>query len=87
MLGDAGYLTPFNRATAQTITVPTNASVAYATGTVLGWYQYGAGQLTFAGAGGVTVRQASSLTSRAQYSQGTLTKIGTDEWILSGDTT
>lgn len=69
-----------------TVTVPTNATVAFPTGTVLSLYRAGAGAVTVAAAAGVTIRQVDSvLTLRAQYSTATLHKVGTDEWVLSGD--
>ena len=50
--------------------------------------QHGAGQVTFAAAGGVTVRSAGGkLKTTAQYSMGSLIKIATDEWYITGDLT
>jgi hypothetical protein len=46
----------------------------------------GAGQVTVAGAAGVTVYSADSfLKLRAQYSSGTLIKTATNTWLLIGD--
>jgi hypothetical protein len=47
--------------------------------------QIGAGQVTVAGAGGVTVSATPGLKFRAQYSAATLLKIAADTWILVGD--
>ncbi|TXH52794.1 MAG: hypothetical protein E6Q97_14875 [Desulfurellales bacterium] len=74
-----------NRATAQTFTVPDNATTAFPIYSVIPIYQYGAGQVTIAAAGGVTIRTPETLKARKQYSQMALTKIATDEWILTGD--
>lgn len=49
--------------------------------------QYGAGQITFAGDTGVTVRSASGLKTRAQYSCATLRWRSATEAVLAGDLT
>ena len=87
-LTDAGAVVESISASAVTITVPLNASVAFPVGTVIEVLQYGAGQVTLAGAtSGVTLRTASSLTTRAQYSSLSLRYRGSDEWIVGGDLT
>lgn len=74
-------------ATAVTITVPTNATVAFPDETRIPWRQYGAGTITFAGAAGVTVNgKGGALRSSAQFAAGVLTKVGTNLWVVSGDT-
>lgn len=83
--GDAGKLVTLSNGSAITLTVPANSSVAYATGTRLDFAQIGAGQVTVAGAGGVTVNATPGLKCRAQYSGATLVKVGTDSWLLLGD--
>lgn len=86
VIGDAGKVVEFTNAGGATFTIPTNASVAFSTGTWIDIIQYGAGQITVAGDVGVTVRSADSkVKTRAQYSGATLVKRGTDEWILFGD--
>jgi hypothetical protein len=83
---DAGDLVTLNNASAITLTIPTNATVAFATGTQITIAQLGAGQVTVAGAVGVTVSAADSATKlRAQYSAATIIKTGTNSWILIGD--
>lgn len=75
-----------NLGTALTLTVPANATVAFAVGTCFEVTRMGAGSVTIAAAGGVTIRSAGAiLTLRAQYSTATLRKIATDEWLLAGD--
>ena len=76
-------------ATAVSITVPTAANDAnFAVGDYVDIIQYGAGQITVAGAVGVTVRATDSqLKTRTQYSTITLVKMDTNEWLLTGDTT
>jgi hypothetical protein len=84
--GDAGDLVTLSNASAVTLTVPLNSSVAFATGTQITIAQMGAGQVTVAGAVGVTVNAVDSSTKlRAQYSAATLIKIATNSWILIGD--
>ena len=70
---------------AQTYTVPTNASVAYPVGVHIDLIQIGAGQVTIAAAGGVTVNATPTLKTRAQYSAITLIKAATDTWYVVGD--
>jgi len=84
--GDAGDLVTLSNASAITLTVPTNASVPFAIGTQITITQGGAGQVTVAGAVGVTVNAADSfLKLRTQWSAGTLIKTATNSWILIGD--
>jgi hypothetical protein len=89
-LGDQGdILLASNGATAGTITIPTNATVAFPTGTQITIIQTGAGQLTVQGAGGVTVNSTGATATapklRAQNSSATLIKTGTDTWYVVGD--
>jgi hypothetical protein len=84
--GDAGDLVTLNNASPITLTVPLNSSVAFATGTQITIAQLGAGQVTVAGAVGVTVSASDSATKlRTQYSAATCIKTGTNSWILIGD--
>jgi hypothetical protein len=74
-----------NKATATTITIPTNATVAYPVGTSIDILQVGAGQVTIAGAAGVTVNATPGLKLRTQWSSATLFKRATDTWVVMGD--
>lgn len=86
VLADKGKFVTLSNASAITLTVPTNASVAFPTGTVINICQTGAGQVTVSPSGGVTVSSADSkLKLRVQYSSASLIKTGTDTWILVGD--
>jgi hypothetical protein len=83
---DAGQLITLTNAAAITLTVPTNATVPFANGTQITISQNGAGQVTVAGAVGVTIVASDSATKlRAQYSAATLVKLNTNSWILIGD--
>jgi hypothetical protein len=84
VLTDNGRLVTLSNAAAITLTVPTNASVAFATGAVINIQQIGAGQVTVAGAAGVTVT-GTGTKLRTQYSAAALVKTGTDSWTMIGD--
>lgn len=81
VLADAGKVVRMTFAGASTLTVPTNASVAFPTGTIVNAYAAG-GALTIAAAAGVTIRNNG--TALAQYAEGSLRKDGTDEWVRVG---
>lgn len=74
-----------NNASSIALTVPLNSSVAFPTGSQITLLQTGAGQVTVAGAGGVTVNATPGLKLRAQWSSATLVKRATDTWVLIGD--
>lgn len=84
VIGDAGKLVTLSNAGAITLTVPTNASVAFNIGTRIDIVQLGSGQVTVAGAG-VTLRSTPTLKTRTQYSALSLIKIATNEWLIVGD--
>jgi hypothetical protein len=71
---------------ATTITIPAESSVNFPVGTTLDVLQTGTGQVTIAGASGVTVNSTPGLKLRAQWSSVTLLKRGSDSWIVFGDT-
>lgn len=85
VLADASKLVTLNNGSAITLTIPTNASVAYPVGTKIDLAQIGAGQVTVAGAGGVTVNSTPTLKFRDQYSAATCIKTATNTWLLVGD--
>ena len=86
VLSDRGKLIESNVATANNITVPLNATVAFPIGSKIDVVQYGAGQVSFVATGGVTIRSTNSwLKINSQYGAATLIKIGTDEWYLIGN--
>jgi hypothetical protein len=86
VLNDANKLVELNVATANTLTVPTNATVAFPIGTQILITQYGAGACTLTAASGVTLRSESAkLKTNGQYAGATLVKIATDEWYAFGN--
>jgi hypothetical protein len=87
VLADAGKLVTLSNASGITLTVPTNASVAFATGTRIDLLQLGAGQVTVSGAGVTFTSKGGALKITGQYSAATLLKTATDTWVLIGDIT
>lgn len=87
VLTDAHKVVTLSNASAITLTVPPNSSVAFETGDQVNLLQLGAGQVTVAAGSGVTLRaQGTRVKLNGQYALGTLVKIGTDEWVLVGNT-
>ncbi len=92
VLADNGKLVTSNNASAQTLSIPTNASVAYAIGAQINvaWIT-GAGQPTIqAVTSGTTTIISTGATStapklRAVNSVATCIKIATDTWLVTGD--
>ena len=86
VLADQTKIVEMNNASANTLTVPPNSSVAYPTGTQIIVLQTGAGQTSIAAGSGVTINSASSkLKITGQWSACTLIKRATNIWVLVGD--
>ncbi len=83
-LSDAGQFISFTNAAAVTITVPANASAAFAIGSRMMVFQQGTGQITFSPAGGVTLQASPGLKIAAQYGGAELIKLATDTWAIVG---
>lgn len=78
----------YNSASGGTFTVPTDASQSIAVGESIPLRQFGAGQLTIAGAGGVTVNsRGGALKLAGQHAVAELRKTGANAWVLAGDVT
>jgi sporulation protein YlmC with PRC-barrel domain len=72
--------------TANTVTVPTNASVAFPVGSQIHIIQYGSGKTQVIPVSGTVILYATPGTYlRAQYSSATLLKCDTNIWMLMGD--
>lgn len=83
VLSDAGKLVQMNNSSANTLTIPTNASVAFPIGTKIIVQQYGAGATTISPDTGVTLRDPNSLASiSTQYDTRVIIKTSTDEWVI-----
>jgi hypothetical protein len=89
VLADNGKLITQTNAAAIATTIPLNSSVAYPVGAQINIAQLGAGQITVAGAVGVTVvstgATAATPLTRAQYSTLTCVQTSTDNWLVMGD--
>jgi len=92
VLGDANNeLITASNASAQTYSIPTNASVAFPIGCQINIIQIGTGQVTInAVTSGTTSVLSNGGTAaapklRGQYSAATLVKVGTDTWYVIGD--
>jgi hypothetical protein len=85
VLTDKDKLVEISNASANTLTVPLNSSVAFPVGSQITILQTGTGQTTIAATGGVTVNATPGLKLRAQWSSVTLIKRATDTWVALGD--
>jgi len=82
---NAPYVVEMDVATANNLTIPLFATVAFPIGSQITVSQYGAGQTTIVATVGVTLRSTGSfLKLAAQYSMCTLMKVGTNEWYVVG---
>jgi hypothetical protein len=72
---------------ALTLTIPLNSAVAFPIGTSLDILQTSTGQVTIAGAAGVTVNATPGLKLRTQWSSATLFKRAENTWVVYGDLT
>ncbi len=90
-LADKDKLVTASHTSAQTYSVPTNATTAFPVGTQINIIQIGAGQVTIqAATTSTTTISSTGATStapklRAQYSSATLIKGATDTWYVVGD--
>ena len=85
-LTDDGKVVEMNNASANTLTVPPNSSVAFPVGSQILVLQTGAGQTTLAADAGVTVNSKDgNLKLSAQWCAATLIKRATDVWVVLGD--
>lgn len=81
-LADNGVVKRYTNAAAVSATVPTNAAVAFAVGSIIGIYAAGAAGVAIVAAGGVTIRN--NISALIQYQEVSLRKDGTDEWVRLG---
>jgi len=82
-------LQPMNKATAIAFKIPTNASVAFAVGTVITVLNIGAGTCTISAttSGTTTVLSAGAVAASptlAQYKSAACIKVATDTWYVVG---
>jgi hypothetical protein len=86
VLADNNKIVTLDNVDPITLTVPTNASVAYPVGAEINLYNKGVGQVSIVGDTGVTVYSSSGSKLRVQYSLATVIKLDTNTWVLIGDT-
>jgi hypothetical protein len=91
VLANNGQVVTMDNASANTFSIPTNASVAFPIGTQINVLQIGAGQTTIqAVTSGTTTIQSTAGTAaapkiRARYGMATCIKASTDLWYVVGD--
>jgi hypothetical protein len=81
-----------NVASANTVTIPTDATYSYPVGASIDFQQLGAGQTSFVAAAGVTfqvakVNGSDALKLRGQFSVATALKTAANTWAIFGDLT
>jgi hypothetical protein len=88
-LTERDSLIEMNKATAVTLTIPTDATINYPIGTSIDILQTGAGQVTIAAAtpGTTTVNATPGLKLRTTWSSCTLFKRAANTWVVFGDLT
>ena len=84
VISDAGALVSLDSATAITITIPPEGSVAFPIGTRIDGVQLGAGQVEIVNGAGVTTNAYPGLFTLGQYAGFTLVKNGSDSWWAFG---
>ena len=84
-LTDAGKLVTMTSNSALTLTIPTNAMVAFPVGTEIEIAQLGSGSVTISASEGVTLQSLdSSVTTAGQYAVVCLKQIAADIWLIGG---
>ncbi len=86
-IADRGVLVTMSNAAANTLTIPTDASVPFPVGTIISVIQLGDGATTIAGDTGVTVNGLPGGSGRvgSRFQAAALLKTATDNWTVSGD--
>lgn len=87
VLSDEGNVIEMDSASANSVTIPPNSSVAFTIGSSIDVFQKGTGQTTIVAGAGVTILNTPGLKFRDRYSMATLIKRDTNTWIVSGDLT
>lgn len=86
VLTDDGKLITCSNASAISVTIPPNSSVAYGIGTQLNFAQLSTGQVTLVAGSGVTLNSAGTkLKLSAQYAVATCVKTDTNTWFVVGN--
>lgn len=83
---DVGQLVTLANAGGETITIPANATTAFAIGDQVNFMNLATGTATFVAGGTAVIRSAGSkLKLTTQYAVCTVLKIDTDAWVMVGN--
>lgn len=83
---DVGKLVTLSNVADQTVTIPANASVAFAIGDQVNFMNLSTGTATFVAGGTAVIRSAGNKLKLAdQYAVCTVLKIDTDAWVMLGN--
>lgn len=85
ILSNADQIVEMNVSTANTLTVPPDASVNFPVGTEITVLQTGTGQTTLTPGAGVTINGTPGLKLRAQWASAMLIKRAANTWVAIGD--
>lgn len=86
VLSDSNKVIPISNASANTITVPPNSSVAFPVGSIVTFIQTGSGQTTLQAGAGVTINsEGGKLKIKTQYALAGVIKVDTDSWVAFGN--
>ena len=87
VLADEGQVVTMSNVSANTLTIPSSASIAFAVGATVNVIQIGAGATTIAAGTGVTLNGVATGSGaiNTQYQGVSLLKITDDTWVASGD--
>jgi hypothetical protein len=86
VISDVGKIVEISNASANTLTVPLDATVNFPVGTQLTILQTNTGQTTITpGTVGVTINGTPGLKLRTQWSSATLIKRAANTWVAIGD--
>jgi len=86
-LSDVSGVVAVNSSSVSTVTIPLNSATEFPIGTILNIYAVGTGEVRVEPDTGVTLRPFGSSTIKlyAQYTEISLRKRGTNEWVASGN--
>lgn len=83
-LDDVDAYVRFDSADPITATVPADYETYFSEGNTIAFVQAGAGALTIAGRGGVTINKAETLVLAKQFAGGELVRVGPNAWDFHG---
>jgi len=85
VLSDEGLMVTLSNASAITVSLPSDASVAFPLGAEIDFLWWGVGQPTFAAAVGASLTATPGFKLRDRYSACTIKKMAPDTWVMMGD--